>query len=130
MSQADQRKWLAYADHLRILKDLREMADALEPPLCFDFRDALSLGKPTSTPEETVAYFGDTLPTATRIIRPLIDSLQQVIPGFLVWLDVTGFGDDKKFCAAMLKWSEKLAAPHQKNATQNRAVVKLLSATD
>ena len=121
------RKWITKDDHERISKAVISFAREFGPPVSVLVAEALASGAPAREgAATTVKHFGKEMPTVQRLVAPLMTTLGEMIPGFVPWLEITGFGNDKAFAVACLKWAEVLAAPRQVHPTANRATSRLL----
>lgn len=126
------RRWISKDDHSRILGALIATADAFSQveggQVSLLMRKAVGKGRPLGRgAPELQSHFGKDLPIVQQVIVPLVQSLEGMIPGFMDWMTITGFGNDKDMAIAMVTWSEALAAPRNAHPTKNRAAVKLLS---
>ncbi len=71
---------------------------------------ALSQTPQTNAREEAERHFGAELPELVKILTPLITGLENYFDsigaeGFVRWLDVTGYGNDKAMISAMVEWA-------------------------
>ena len=80
-----------------MIADLQILADALGPKIGRMMRLALSGGeKPIGGGvAEAMKYFGDNLTVVLKLIAPAIEAIDDMLPGFRLWLDATGYGDDR-----------------------------------
>ena len=69
---------------------------------------ALVSSKAHPNAAEIIAYFGDELVGVQEEIRPLVEALEGMIPGFESWLAASGFGNDKDYMLAMLFWARAI----------------------
>ena len=73
-------------------------------------RYALESGAPLDRDGmEAVKYFGKELPLIVKLLEPLNEALEGMLPGYKVWMPLTLFGNDKDFILALLAISRALA---------------------
>jgi hypothetical protein len=63
-----------------------------------------ALARPPAPATEAYRYFGNRLNDVLNACTVLINELDQFIPGFRRWLDVTEYGSDYLLIAAFEKW--------------------------
>lgn len=122
------RRWIAKTDHLRIGNLLIEYANEFGNPVADLVRTALDQGTPMGGgADEAVRYFGKSIAEIGYITAPLVTALSGMIDGFVEWLELTGFGDDRFLIKAFIVWAEVLGKAQQKSPTLGRATTKMLS---
>lgn len=117
-----------------IIRDPKHKLNWIETGKDWAFREALLRGAPENirpkikqalarTPKANAAaysweYFGAELDAILARCQPLIDELEVFmheylkLPGFMQWLNVTGYGNDYLMIKAFAAWSEmKLSTP-------------------
>jgi hypothetical protein len=98
-------------DHRRFCEGLITLAAPFGAVVATQVRRALLDGRPVSgNPADVIAYFGTELSAVQATIRPLVEALTDMLPGFDTWLVASGFGNDRLFMSAMLTWARVLAA--------------------
>lgn len=97
-------------DHRGFCDGLLTLAAPFGAVVQTQIRRALLDGRPMKgNPADVIAYFGAELPTVQATVKPLVDALTEMLPGFETWLVASGFGNDRMFMAAMLAWARVLA---------------------
>lgn len=117
-----------------VIRDLKHKINLVDRGADWAFREALLRGAPDTirpkiraaldrVPKANAAayskqYFGAELPAILKHTQPLIDELHVyfhqylLLPGFMQWLSVTGYGNDYLMIKAFAEWSEmKLSTP-------------------
>jgi hypothetical protein len=117
-----------------IIRDSKHHINLIEQGADWAFREALLRGAPESVrrelrhalsrvPQANAAaysrqYFGEELTAILERCQPLIDELHVFmheflkLPGFIQWLNATGYGNDYLMIKAFAAWSEmKLDKP-------------------
>jgi len=116
------RFFIGKDDHRRICEGLLALARPFGGNAESELRRVLSEGVPAAhAVEETAAYFGTDLPVVQEVIRPLIETIRVSLPGFDIWMTVTGFGNDCEFILALLNWQRVLTGVTETPRGVNRA---------
>ncbi len=90
-------------DHRRYCDALLSMARVWGDDAEDELRKALHAGV-TTTLAQTSLYFGADMPVVQEILKPLLEMISKMLPGFDVWMIVTRFGDDRDFILALVNW--------------------------
>lgn len=53
-----------------------------------------------------ISYFGNDLDLKLKLTAQMVDNLEVAMPGFKRWLEVTGFGNDKRMIRGFVAWAE------------------------
>ena len=116
-------------DHKRYCEGLLRLARVHGADVEDTMRRALQ-GAATDGPEcntvATAAYFGTDLPVVQEIIRPLIETFTDMLPGFDIWMTVTGIGNDRDFILALINWQRVLLRmPKPRGNDRNRILQRI-----
>lgn len=68
--------------------------------------NALDNGPDRKGAAEAIRYFGNDLETKLAMTAPIIDGLEVTIPGFKKWLELTGYGNDRRMIQGFVAWAE------------------------
>lgn len=81
-------------------------AAAKAPRALFHFRIALDAGPDREGAQGAIRYFGNDLDLKLKLTAQMVDNLEVAMPGFKRWLEVTGFGNDKRMILGFVAWAE------------------------
>lgn len=81
-------------------------AVAKAPKALWHIRNALDAGPDRGGAKAAIAYFGADLDLTLKLTARMVDNLEVAMPGFKVWLHLTGYGNDKTMIKGFLKWAE------------------------
>ena len=91
--------------HRRMCAAVEQLSVPFGDPVHRMIRAALRNGRPLAGDRQaTMAYFGADLPLIQTLIKPLVEAINGILPGFGAWLRASRFGDDKDFVLALLEW--------------------------
>jgi hypothetical protein len=90
--------------------ELLIVAQAFGPKVFGLMRDALQGAEPRGGGiEETRKFFGENFEAACYVCAPVVVAIDNMVPGFKDWLEVTGYGDDRLMMVACLEIANALA---------------------
>jgi hypothetical protein len=84
-------------------------------------RTALSGGAPRAGGAvEIKRFFGDELEGVLRLCATVVAAIDGMVPGFVDWLNHTGYGDDKLMVLALIDIAEGLATYRRPSGERRR----------
>jgi hypothetical protein len=90
--------------------DLMTLAASFGPRIEGLMKEALQSGDPRGGGiEETRKFFGQNFEAACYVVAPVVVAIDNMVPGFKDWLEVTGYGDDRYMMVACLEIANALA---------------------
>lgn len=90
-----------------MIPELIHIADAFNPRIGALMRRALEDRKPQGI-AVAMKQFGKDLPSVCKRCEPTVEAIDQMVSGFKVWLDTSGYGDDRRMIAALLAITDRL----------------------
>lgn len=103
--QASGRRQIPLDIDRKYRKGLIEAA-AKAPRAQRQFRIALGAGPDRDGVQGAIRYFGNDLDLKLKLTAQMVDNLEVAMPGFKRWLEVTGFGNDKRMIRGFVAWAE------------------------
>ncbi len=115
-------------DHRRYCEGLLRLARVHG----YDVEDVMKRALQGATPggpdvEATAAYFGSDLPVVQEIIRPLLETFREMLPGFDVWMTVTGMGNDRDFILALINWQRVIVRMPKPRGTDRNKILQRIA---
>ncbi len=123
---SDGRRFIGKADHARILAALTRIAGAFADTMpgsdiAEKMRLALQDGRPRGGGVEGARLrFGTDFDAMAHLAAPMVQALDEMIPDFALWLELTRFGDDHFMIAALVAMAGRLTGMNKPSDARQR----------